>query len=282
MITRIKRALLLILSALALLLAAPLAFAQGSRPPSPKDVGFDQKLGARIPLDVTLHDEDGRDVRVADIFGRKRPVVLAFAYYECPMLCTMVLNGLVGSMKGMNLTVGVDYELVVVSVDPRDTPERARAKKASYVELYDRRRPETEAGIHFLTGAEPSLRALASAAGFRYVYDAATGQYAHPAGAIVLTETGEIARYLFGIDFAPRDLRLALVEAGNGRIGGPADRLMLLCFQYDPARGNYGALAMGLVRAGGVLTLVVLGASIVFMNRRRRASVIDEPPKREG
>lgn len=256
-------------------LAAPSALAQSvngrSAPPSPSDIGFDQRLGERLPLDVEFNDEAGQRAPLSAYFGRGRPVVLAFAYYECPMLCTMVLNGLVGGLKGMSLTAGADYDVVVVSIDPRDTPEKARAKKASYMGLYGHPegKPGSEGAFHFLTGDAASIRAITGAAGFRYVEDPASKQFAHASGAIVLTEHGEMARYLYGIDFAPRDLRLALVEAGNGTIGGPTDRLLLLCYQYDPTRGKYGALALGLVRAGGVLTLVVLGASILVMSRRK-------------
>jgi protein SCO1/2 len=243
---------------------------------SPSTISFDQKLGARAPLEATFRDEAGRDVRLSDYFNRGKPVVLAFAYFECPMLCSMVLNGLVGSLKGMTLEAGRDFELVIVSIDPRDTPERARAKKATYTSLYGR--PAAEEAFHFLTGEEPSIKALTEAAGFRYVYDPESGQYAHASGAIVATPGGELSRYIYGIDFPPRDLRLAMVEAGQGTIGSATDRLLLLCYSYDEKRGRYSAIALNSVRAGGALTVVLLGGLLFVMGRRRREAL---PPGEE-
>jgi protein SCO1/2 len=235
---------------------------------SPTKISFDQKLGGRAPLDAAFRDEAGREVRLGDYFNRGKPVVLAFAYFECPMLCSMVMNGLVGSLKGMSLEAGRDYELVIVSIDPLDTPERARAKKATYTSLYGR--PAAEEAFHFLTGEEPSIQALTQAAGFRYVYDPESKQFAHASGAVVLTPGGELSRYLYGIDFPPRDLRLAMVEAGQGTIGTATDRLLLLCYSYDPKRGKYSAMALTSVRAGGALTVLLIGGWLFAMSRRRR------------
>lgn len=243
---------------------------------SPTQISFEQKLGGRAPLDAAFRDEAGREVRLGDYFNRGKPVVLAFAYFECPMLCSMVMNGLVGSLKGMTLEAGRDYDLVIVSIDPRDTPERARAKKATYTSLYGR--PSAEEAFHFLTGGEDSIKALTQAAGFRYVYDPESGQFAHASGAVVLTPDGEQARYLYGIDFPPRDLRLAMVEAGQGKIGSATDRLLLLCYSYDPKKGKYSAMALTSVRAGGALTVVLLGGWLFAMSRRRR----EESPRGEA
>lgn len=267
-------------AAIALLLFVSLLPAQARAQVSPSKISFDQRLGTRAPLDIAFRDDGGRDVRLGDYFNREKPVVLAFAYFECPMLCSMVLNGLVGSLKGMNLQAGRDYELVIVSIDPRDTPERARAKKATYTSVYGR--PGAEEAFHFLTGEEPSIEALTRAAGFRYVYDPESRQYAHASGAIVLTPEGELARYLYGIDFPPKDLKLSIVDAGQGKVGTATDRLLLLCYSYDPKQGKYSAFALNSVRAGGALTVLLLGGWLFVMSRRRRESGVDGAPRGEA
>jgi protein SCO1/2 len=232
-----------------------------------RDVGVDQKLDARVPLDVLLQDESGQDVRLGRYFGA-RPVVLAFVYYECPMLCTQILNGTIGSIEALTFTAGKEFELVVVSFDPGETPAIARDRKATYLRRYGR--PEGATGIHFLTGRESSIAALTSAVGFRYAYDAATDQYAHPAALIVATADGRLSRYLFGIEFAPRDLKFALMEASGGRIGSVADQVALFCYHYDPETGKYGLVIMTFVRAAGALTVVLIVAFIVTSVRRER------------
>jgi protein SCO1/2 len=246
------------------------ASAQPSNPsgPLPKEVGIEPRLGERAPLDAELTDESGAPRRLGDFFKGKKPVILALAYYECPMLCSMVLNGLTAALRANSLTPGEDFEVVIVSIDPTDTKERAQAKKATMMRAYDR--PGTEGAFHFMTASEAESRRVADAVGFKYAYDPIGKQYAHGAGIVLLTGDGTISRYLYGVDFAPRDIRLGLVEAASGAIGGVGDKLMLLCFRYDPARGKYGAFALTSVRAGGVLTLVVLGISLVVMNRRSR------------
>jgi protein SCO1 len=250
------------------LLAAPcVALAQPSGP-MPKNIGFDPRFGEQAPTDAVLTDEEGRAVRLGDLAAGQRPTLLVLAYYECPMLCSMVMNGLVTALKKVDLEPGKDFEVVVVSIDPTDTPERARKKKATYVEAYGR--PGAERGIHVLTGAEPEIRRVADGVGFRYEYDPVGKQYAHAGGAVVLSPDGKISRYFYGIDFAPRDLSLGLVEAADGKIGGARDRLLLLCYRYDPAQGKYGALALTSVRTGGVLTVALLGISILVMRRRSR------------
>ena len=257
-----------------LLLAAP-ARAQPSGP-MPTNIGFDQRLGARVPLELEFQNEAGQTARLAAYAGGERPVILVLAYYGCPMLCTLVLNGLMTSLKATGLKAGADFEVVIVSFDPRETPELARAKKAAYMRLYDR--AGEEAAFHFMTGAEGAIRAITEAVGFRYAYDPVGNQFAHASGLVVLTPEGAVSRYLYGIEYAPKDVRLALVEAAGGTIGNLTDRLLLLCFHYDPERGRYGALALGALRGGSIVTLVVLGASLVVMSRRRRRAA--EPSAR--
>jgi protein SCO1/2 len=258
------------MTALLLLMSGPMSGSAGAQPssPTPMNIGFDQRLGARVPLNLEFRDEAGRLVRLADYIAKDRPVVLVLAYYGCPMLCTLVLNGLVASLKATRLEAGADFEVVVVSFDPREAPELARRKKAAYMRVHDR--PDEERAFHFLTGAEGEIRQLTEAVGFRYAYDPVAGQFAHASGLVVLTPEGVVSRYLYGVDYEPRDVRLALVEAAGGAIGDVTDKLLLLCYDYDPARGRYGAMALGAVRGGGVLTVLALGGAIVVMNRRRR------------
>jgi protein SCO1/2 len=250
------------------LLAAPAA-AQGGvalqRFDPSQDVGIDQRLGEHIPLDLEFRDERGQTVKLASYFGKK-PVVLALVYYQCPMLCTLVLNDLVRALRALPLELGRDFEIVTVSIDPRETPQLAATKKASYVETYGR----DGSAWHFLVGDEASIGALARAIGFRYVYDAEADQYAHAAGLIVATPEGVLSRYLYGVEYAPRDLRLALVEAGDGRVGGLADQVLMLCFHYDPTTGKYGFAIMSALRIAGVATVVVLVAFMLRSLRRER------------
>jgi len=278
------------ISSFAFALAAP-ALAQGGPggiPPSPgtpagegastilREVGIDQRLGESIPLDARFRDENGRDVRLVDYFGAGKPVILSLVYYECPMLCTQVLNGLASALDVVTLDAGKEFTVLTVSFDPRETHALAAAKKKSYLERY--RRPGAEAGWHFLTGDSASIAALTSAAGFRYSWDPEISQYAHASGITVLTPRGVIARYFFGIEYSPRDLRLALVEASENKIGTPADHLLLYCYRYDPASGKYGAVALNMVRVGGVVTLVCLGSFLFFSlradRRKRRAAPV--------
>lgn len=249
-------------------LCAPLAgnASAGERRPLP-EVGIDQRLGVRAPLDLVFHDEEGQPVRLGEYFGR-RPVILSLVYYECPMLCTLVLNGLVSALRALSFDVGRELEVVTVSIAPNETPALAKAKKQVYLESY--RRPGAADGWHFLTGESAAIERLASAVGFRYRRDPHSGELAHGAGIMVLTPDGTIARYLFGVEYSPRDLRLALVEAAERRIGSPIDQLLLLCFRYDPSLGRYSATVMGIVRAGGVLTVFGLGLLIALLRRRER------------
>jgi protein SCO1/2 len=236
--------------------------------PAPlREIGFDQNLDRQMPLDTPLVDENGHPVRLGDFFGT-RPVVLVFAYYDCPMLCTQVINGLASALGVLSLEPGKDFEIVTVSFDPRDTPATATAKKAIYLERY--KRPGAAAAWHFLTGSPASISRLTKAAGFRYVWDDRTQQFAHPTGVIVLTPDGRLARYLFGIEYGPRDLRLGLVEASAGKVGTPVDSLLLYCYHYDPMTGRYGLVIMRALRIAGAATVLALGSFIVVMLRREK------------
>jgi protein SCO1/2 len=254
-------------AALAFAALAGSATAQDGRPAILRDVGYDQRLGENVPADIALRDEAGRAVRLGDYLGR-RPVVLTLVYYECPMLCTLSLNGLVGAMKALSFDPGKEYEVLTVSFEPKETPEQAAARKKAYLERF--RRAGAEAGWHFLTGDAESLARLTKAVGFRYAWDAQTRQYAHPAGVLVLAPEGRIARYLYGVEYAPKDLRFALIEAAAGRIGTPVDRVLLFCYRYDPATGRYSAAILRLMRAGAVATMLALGAYIGIHWRRDR------------
>ena len=232
-----------------------------------RSIGFDQNIDQHVPLDTTFRDEAGRTVRLGDYFG-KRPVVMVFAYYDCPMLCTQVINGLSSALNVMSLNAGDDFEIVTVSFNPHDTPATAAAKKAIYLERY--RRPGAAGGWHFLTGDQPEIDRLTKAAGFRYAWDADTKQYAHPSGIIVLTPDGRLARYLFGIEYGPRDLRLGIVDASAGQVGTPVDSLLLYCYHYDPMTGRYGLVIMRAMRIAGAATVLALGTFIFVMVRRER------------
>jgi protein SCO1/2 len=239
----------------------------GISPNELKKVSFDQYLGVQVPLDLPFRDETGRAVHLSQYFTG-RPVILALVYYECPMLCVQALNGLVKSLKVLALEPGRDYSIVTVSFNPEETPAQAAAKKDQYIARFQR--AGAADAWHFLTGPETSIRPLTDAVGFHYVYDAETKQYAHPTGMIVLTPEGKTSKYVFGIDYGPRDIRLALVEASDHRIGTPADRLLLYCYHYDPATGKYGLVLMNVLRIGGVLTVAMIGGFILLMRRRER------------
>jgi protein SCO1 len=249
------------------------ARAEDPRPQVLRDVGFDQRLGETLPLDASFRDETGRAVRLGDYFGR-RPVVLSLAYYGCPMLCTLSLNGLASALQVLSFDAGREFEVVTVSFEPKETPAMAAAAKNVYVERY--KRPSAAGGWHFLTGDAAAIAAVTRAVGFRYAWDEETRQYAHPAGIVVATPEGRIARYLYGVEYAPKDLRLGLVEASAGRVGSPVDQFLLYCYQYDPVRGRYGAAIMRTLRALGVLTVVSLAAFIAVMRRRETAAARGE------
>jgi protein SCO1/2 len=241
--------------------------ASSALPQALREIGFDQNIDQRLPLDTMFRNEAGAAVRLGDYFG-KRPVVLVFAYYDCPMLCTQVINGLSSALGVLSLTPGQDFEIVTVSFNPADTPASASAKKAMYLERYKREGADTS--WHFLTGDPPSIERLTKAAGFRYVWDATTKQFAHPSGIIVLTADGRLARYLFGIEYGPRDLRYAIVEASDGRVGNAADALLLYCYHYDPMSGRYGFVVMRALRLAGIVTVLALGGFVFLMLRREK------------
>jgi len=239
-------------------------------PPMLRDVGIDQKLSAPLPLDLSFQDETGQTIQLRQYFGKK-PVILAFVYYECPMLCTQVLNGLAESLKTLSFDVGKQFDVITVSFDPGETPKLAAEKKANYLKQYER--SSAAAGWHFLTGDSAAIRQLTSAAGFRYKYDAVTDQFAHASGIMVITPQGKIARYFYGIEYPARDLRLALVEASENKIGSPVDQLLLYCFHYDPLTGKYGLVIMNVLRVAGVATVMALGTFMIVMFRRDRKVV---------
>lgn len=232
-----------------------------------KKVGIDQRLNAQVPLDLAFTDETGREVRLGEYFGT-RPVILALVYYECPMLCTEVLNGLTSAIGVLNFEVGREFDVVAVSFNPKEGPELAAQKKQNYVKRYGR--PQSTAGWHFLTGKEESIRTLTEAVGFRYLYLPENGQYAHGAAVEVLTPRGVISRYFYGIDYSPRDLRFGLMEASEERIGSPVDQMLLLCYHYDPTTGKYATAILRLVRIGGAGVVAGLFTFLFVSLRRER------------
>src|SRR5262245_5900895 len=236
-------------------------------PPGVRDVGFDQHPGAAIDAGLVFRDETGRSVRLGDYLGT-RPLLLVPAYYGCPMLCSLVIGGVVSALRALPFDAGKEFDVLVVSFDPHESPPQAAEKKTAV--LADYRRPGAAPGWHLLTGEAEPVAALMRTIGFRYAWDDAHRQWAHAAGLVVLTPDGRIARYFFGVEFAPRDLRLALAEASAGRIGTVVDQLLLFCFHYDPATGRYSRLALGAVRAGGVLTLGALAVFVWVSVRRER------------
>jgi protein SCO1/2 len=229
-------------------------------------VGFDQRLNESVPFDLSFLDETGRRVRLGDYLGTQ-PAILVLVQYECPMLCNLILNGLVDVLDKLPFDVGREFQVITVSFDTREQPALAQAKKATYVGRLGR--PGAEDGWHFLTGDGTAVDRLAGAVGFRYGYDAANDRFAHPSGLVLLTPQGRIARYFFGVEYSPRDVRLGLVEASQNTIGTAVDQVMLFCYGYDPKTGRYTAAVMNLVRAGGVATLVGIGLFVALSSRSR-------------
>ncbi len=231
------------------------------------NLAFDQKPGSPVPLDAVFGDEQGQPVRLGDFVSR-RPVILVLAYFRCPQLCTLVLNGLLDGLKELPYRLGVEFDVVTVSFDPRETPELAADKKAHYLESYGR--PGAAEAWHFLTGNKDQIDRLADAVGFHYSFDEKHDRFNHPSGIMVLTAEGRVSRYLFGIRFPPRDLKLGIVEASEGRVGSVVDQLLLFCFHYDPQTGAYSFAVKNAVRAGGALTVLILGAMLFRLWRRER------------
>jgi protein SCO1/2 len=240
------------------------AHAQTAAPPN---AGLDQKLNAQAPLNLTFRDETGAAVRLGNYFGSK-PVILVLAYYECPNLCTLVLNAMLASVQDLKFDVGKDFEIVVVSFNPRETPTLAAQKRKAYTQRYGR--PQDNGGWHFLTGDEPAIVQLAQSVGFRFAWDAQAQQYAHPSAIMVLTPEGKVSRYFAGIEYPPKELRLALVEASERRIGSLTDRVFLLCFHYNPLTGKYGLAIMRVMRVAGFATVAALAIFMGAMFRRDR------------
>jgi protein SCO1/2 len=255
------------------------ASAVQAQEPLPQDlirqVGFDQNLEQQLPLDLAFTDSLGQPVRLGDYFGQK-PVILLLGYYECPMLCSLVRNGLFESLQKLDFSVGEEFELVVVSIDPRETPEIAEMKRQ--VSIVEYNRISSEDGWHFLVGQQEAISRLASAIGFRYTYDPKLDQYVHPSGIVLLTPQGKIARYFYGIDFLAQDLRLGLVEAADNKIGSPIDQLWLLCYHYDPVSGKYTPVIMNVIRIAGFVTVTVIGGVLyIFLRNDRKKTTSSRP-----
>jgi protein SCO1/2 len=229
-------------------------------------VGIDQRLDQQLPLDLNFRDEAGRSVPLSTFFQSRKPVILALVYYRCPMLCTQILNGLESSLKAVSFNPGQDFEVLSVSIDPKDTPELAASKKQMYLRRYGR--ANTANGWHFLTGDEANIKAIADAAGFHFKYDPATDQFAHASGIMIATPEGRLSRYFYGVEYAPRDVRLGLVEASQNKIGNPVDQLLLFCYHYDPSTGKYGAIVMNIVRFTAGAFVLLGGAFLLIVFRR--------------
>lgn len=237
-------------------------------------IGIDQKLGNQLPLDLPFLDSDGNPVHLGDYFGDK-PLILSLVYFDCPMLCTQVINSLLRAMNVLSFGAGTEFDVLTISIDPDETPELANAKKIEYLKNYRGREGST--GWHFLTGDQEQIQQLATAVGFRYEYDEPTDQYIHASGIMILTPDGKLARYFYGIDYPPRDLRWGLVEAADGAIGNPVDQLLLLCYSYDPMTGKYGLYIRNSLRIGGLATILAIGSFIVVMLRRERRGELQQP-----
>ena len=259
-------------------------FKEAAGPPSSlkpeqlKHVTFRQRLNERLPMDVPFHDEFGREVTLGRYFTGTRPVILAFVYYQCPMLCTQIMNGLSASLRSLSSSyaAGRDFDVVLVSFDPRDTPAAALEKKRKHLEYW---RTENESGgWHLLTGDEAAIARVTSAAGFTYQWDSVTGQFAHVSGVLVVTPDGTLHRYFYGVEYSPKELRMALVESGQGKVGTLVDELLLYCYHYDPTTGRYGATVMNLVRLGGILTLGAMATFFVMMRRRDSRAALEAQP----
>ena len=237
------------------------------------EVGIDQKLNEQVPLDLKFRNEKGETVTL-DSYFHSKPIIISLVYYKCPMLCTQVLNGMVETFKTLQFSAGREFDVVTVSIDPTETPEMAADKKDTYVTEYER--AGVEKGWHFLVGDSVDIERLADAVGFRYVYDVPTKQYAHASGIMVATPSGKLARYLYGIEYGAKDLTFSLMEAAHEKIGSPVDKLLLLCYHYDPTTGKYGIVVRNLLRGGGALAVVVLGGFMLvnFLRDRKKTLAI--------
>lgn len=236
-----------------------------------RKVGFEQKLDAQVPLKLEFTDSHGQTVKLSRYFSDK-PVILVLGYYECPMLCSMVRSGLVASLKALDFTVGQEFDVVIVSIDPQETAKVAEMKRRA--SMMDYERSATDDGWHFLIGAEESIKSLADSIGFRYAFDQNLDQYVHPSGIVVLTPQGKVSHYFFGIDFPERDLRLGLVEASESQIGSPVDYLLLTCYHYDPVSGEYTLAIMNVIRIAGSLTVLVIGLLLYKLLRSDKQQTV--------
>jgi protein SCO1/2 len=234
------------------------------RPPGLRHVGIEQHLNEQIPLNLSFRDETGTPVRLGDYFGRK-PLILNLVYYQCPMLCGEVLSGLESALCVLKFDVGKEFDVLTISFDPKETPEMAAAKKAEFLKRYGR--PGAATGWHFLTGPQSSIDALTKAAGFQYEYDPKTQQFAHATAIMVLTPEGKIAQYYYGVEFAPKDLRLGLVQASQNKIGNLVDEVLLYCYHYDPDKGKYGAIISRILKLAAGATILLLGTFLIVMFR---------------
>ena len=238
-----------------------------------KKVGIEQRLGEMLPLDAQFKDENGQIVRLGDYFGKGRPAIIALVYYECPMLCNQVLNGLTGSLKGVSFNAGKEFDVIAVSFDPKefDKPELPKNKKASYMGRYGR--PGTENGWHFLTGKQESIDAITKAAGFGYEWDEKSSQFAHGSAIMIATPDGKLSRYFYGIDYSPKDVKFGIMESAESKVGSVADELMLYCFHYDPSTGKYGFQILSALRMTAIATVLGMGLmGFVFWRRNRTAN----------
>lgn len=242
------------------------------RPPGLQFVGIEQHLNADVPVDLLFRDETGRAVTLAEYFGHGRPVILNLGYYQCPMLCSEILQGLVGSMKALTFNLGQDFDVVTVSFDPSETPEMAAAKKRDIMKRYGR--PNTEQGWHFLTGQADQINALTRAVGYQYQFDPRTEQYAHAAAIVMLSPDHHVSGYFYGVEFSPKDLRLGLVQASQNKIGNLGDQVLLYCYHYDPRTGKYGAVISNILKLAGVVTILILGTFMFVMFRSDRRSAL--------
>ena len=235
-------------------------------PTALREVKIEQRLNEQLPLDLEFKDEAGRTVQLGEYFNKSKPVILSLVFYKCPMLCNQILSGVMASLRAQTFTAGKEFDVLTVSFDPRETPEMAAEKKESYLSRYNR--PGAERGWHFLTGDAENIRRLTEAVGFHYNYDEKTNQFAHASGIMLLTPEGKLSRYFYGIEYSPRDLRLGLVEASDNRIGSTVDQLLLYCYHYDPATGRYGPAVMNIMRLGGIITVLGVGALLLVLRRR--------------
>jgi protein SCO1/2 len=237
-------------------------------PPGLEGVGIDQRLNEQVPLQLTFKDEQGKTVKLGDYFHDGRPVILNLVYFQCPMLCTEVLNGLTSALKVIKFVPGDQFEIVTLSIDPRETPQLAANKKEMYLKKLGN--PEAGKGWHFLTGEQAQISELAKAVGFRYRYDAKLDQFAHAAGIVLITPDGKISQYYYGVEYSAKDMRLGIVEASHNKIGSLADQVLLYCYHYDPRTGKYGATITNIIRLAGLTTVIILGSAIVLLFRQEK------------